>query len=412
MMIRALPETEAFSYDEEPGVAPDDSELPSPRQGFEDWVAKQQTRKAVSAAARLSMALPAMRMSQEALDIDPMLLNCRNGVVDLNTGELLKHSPDHRMTLQAAAVYRPGEEAPQWDEFLRRVQPDPEMRAYLQRVAGYCATGRVDEQAMFLWNGSGANGKSVAQAVLAHALGTYSQTLPVSTLMASTVDDRIPNDVARMKGRRFLVASETKQGKAIDEQRLKQLTGGDTISARFMRAEWFDFKPEGKIQLTTNHLPRMSDDAATWRRIHLIHWPVVIPEHERDGFLQERLIAEELPGILAWIIDGSLAWQTEGLSPPEGVLAAKEAYRVEEDVVQQFIEAMIDVVEPVPRAAGRSTAEIFAAFEYWAQSERLGKGDVPGQKALTARLKKHGFEHKRSGGWNGFPGLQVRSAMG
>lgn len=412
MMIRALPETEAFSYEEEPDVAEDGTDLPSPRKGFEDWVAKQQTRKAVSAAARLAMALPAMRMSQETLDTAPMLLNVRNGVVDLATGELLKHSPDHRMTIQAAAPWRPGEEAPQWDEFLRRVQPDPEMRAYLQRVAGYCATGRTDEQAMFLWNGSGANGKSVAQAVLAHVLGSYAQTLPVSTLMASTVDDRIPNDVARMKGKRFLVASETKQGRAIDEQRLKQLTGGDSISARFMRSEWFDFKPEGKIQLTTNHLPKMSDDAATWRRIHLITWPVVIPEHERDGFLQERLIAEEAAGILAWIVAGCLAWQAEGLNKPDSVMRAIEDYRVEEDVVQQFIEAMVDVVEPVPRAAGRSTAEIFAAFEYWAQGERLGKGDVPGQKALTARLKKRGFSHLRSGGWNGFPQLQVRSVLG
>jgi putative DNA primase/helicase len=412
MMIRALPETEAFSYEEEPGEAPDGTELPSPRRGFEDWVAKQQTKRAVSAAARLALALPAMRMSQNALDLDPMLLNCRNGVVDLSTGELLRHSPDHRMTLQAAAVYRPGEEAPLWEEFLRRVQPDPEMRAYIQRVAGYCATGRTDEQAMFLWHGAGANGKSVAQAVIAHALGTYSQTLPVSTLMASTMDDRIPNDVARMKGRRFLVASETKQGKALDEQRMKALTGGDTISARFMRAEWFDFKPEGKIQLTTNHLPRMSDDAATWRRIHLIVWPVTIPEHERDGFLQERLIAEELPGILAWIAQGCLAWQAEGLAPPDGVLRAKESYRVEEDIVQQFIEAMLDVVPSVNRAAGRSTAEIFAAFEFWAQGERLGKSEMLPRKAFTARLRKHGFEYVRSGGWTGFPGLQVRPAAG
>jgi putative DNA primase/helicase len=366
-------------------------------------VGKQQTRKAVSAASRLALALPAMRMSQDSLDTEPMMLNARNGVVDLATGERLKHSPDHRMTLQAAAVYRPDEEAPQWDEFLRRVQPDPEMRAYLQRVAGYCATGRTDEQAMFLWHGSGANGKSVAQAVIAHVLGDYAQTIPTETLMASSVDGRIPNDVARMAGRRFLVASETKQGRALDEQKMKQLTGGDTVAARYMRAEYFEFRPVGKIQLTTNHLPRMSDDAATWRRIHLITWPVVIPEHERDGFLQERLIAEEANGILTWIVKGCVAWQTEGLTPPPGVVAAKEAYRVEEDVVQQFIEAMVDVVPPVNRAAGRSTAEIFAAFEYWAQGERLGKGEVPGQKALTARLKKHGFSHVRSGGWNGFP---------
>jgi putative DNA primase/helicase len=412
MMIRALADTEALSYEEDPGEAPDGTETHSPREMFLEWVAKQQTRKSVSAAARLATGLPLMRMSQETFDSGPMMLNCKNGVIDLTTGELMEHSPDHRMTLQASAYYKPEASAPMWEEFLHRVQPDPEMRAYLQRVAGYCATGRTDEQAMFLWHGSGANGKSVMQAVLAHVLGSYAQTMPVSTLMASTVDDRIPNDVARMAGKRFLVASETKQGKALDEQRMKQLTGGDTVSARYMRAEWFEFRPVGKIQLTSNHLPKMSDDAATWRRIHLILWPVVIPEHERDGFLQERLIAEESAGILKWIIDGCLAWQAMGLSAPEGVLAAKEAYRVEEDIVEQFVTAMLDVVDPVPRHVGRSTAEIFAAFQFWAQAENLGADGKLGQKALTARLRKRGYEYQRSGGWAGFPGLQARSSMG
>jgi putative DNA primase/helicase len=412
MMIRALPDTEALSYEEDPMENPDQAETPSPRAMFLEWAGKQQTRKACAAASRLATGLPLMRMDQETFDLDPMTLNARNGVIDLNSGEFLEHSPDLRMTLQANAHYREGEPAPQWDEFLRRVQPDPEMRAYLQRVAGYCATGRTDEQAMFLWHGAGANGKSVAQAVLAHVLGSYAQTMPVSTLMASTVDDRIPNDVARMAGKRFLVASETKQGKSLDEQRLKQLTGGDTVSARYMRAEWFDFRPVGKIQLTSNHLPKMSDDAATWRRIHLIVWPVVIPEHERDGGLQQRLIDEESSGILNWIIGGALAWQQEGLNPPDGVLQAKEAYRVEEDVVEQFIVAMIDEVDPVPRHVGRSGGEIYAAFKYWAEAEQLGAEAKISQRMLTARLKKHGFEHRRSGGWGGFPGLQVRSSLG
>jgi putative DNA primase/helicase len=408
MMIRSLPETEALSYEEEPGNA-GDTETPSPRDLFLEWVAKQQTRKAVSSAARLCMGLPLMRMDQATFDLDPMLLNVKNGVISLATGEFLDHSPDLRMTLQADVHYRRGETAPQWDAFLRRVQPDPEMRAYLQRVAGYCATGLVTEQAMFLWTGTGANGKSVAQNVLAHILGGYAQTVPTSTLMASTVDDRIPNDVARMTGKRFLVASETKQGKALDEQRLKQLTGGDTISARYMRAEWFDFDPVGKIQLTTNHLPRMSDDTATWRRIHLITWPVVIPEGERDGKLQERLIREEASGILSWIVDGALAWQQEGLSPPEGVLAAKEEYRVDEDVVEQFIAAMIDVLPAVNGAANRSSAAIYTAFEYWAQQEKLTQEAKMARKALTARLRKHGYPYVRSNSWAGFPTLQVRA---
>jgi putative DNA primase/helicase len=356
-----------------------------------------------------------MRMDQDTFDRDLMLLNVKNGVVNLETGELLDHSPDFRMTLQAQAHYRRGEPAPLWEAFLRRVQPDAAMRAYLQRVAGYCATGRTDEQAMFLWHGAGANGKSVAQAVIAHVLGAYAQTMPVSTLMASTVDDRIPNDVARMAGIRFLVASETAQNKKLDEQRLKQLTGGDTVSARYMRAEWFEFKPVGKIQLTTNHLPRMSDDAATWRRIHLITWPVVIPEHERDGTLQQRLIGEESAGILNWIIEGALAWQQDGLSPPEGVLAAKEEYRVEEDVIAQFITAMIEVVEERRSDPARDTASLHQAFQYWAQTENLTAEAKMPRKAFTQRMRKHGetadpqFVYYRGGGWAGFPALQVRS---
>lgn len=407
-MIRRLEETEALSYDDQPEQSPDGTDMPSARAMFLEWVSKQQTRKAVTAADALAKGLPLMRMGQATFDASPTLLNCKNGVVDLTSGELLPHSPEQRMTLQASASYHQGEPAPQWEAFLRRVQPDPAMRAYLQRVAGYCSTGLTTEQVFFLWHGKGANGKSVAQAVLAHVLGTYSQTIPVDTLMASSVDGRIPNDVARMAGRRFLSASETKAGKSMDEQQLKALTGGDTITARFMRAEWFEFRPVGKIQLTTNHLPKMSDDDATWRRIHLITWPVQIPEAERDGFLQQRLIEEEAAGILAWIVAGALAWQEEGLSPPETVHAARDAYQQDEDVVGQFTEACLDVVPPVNGAIGRDARAIWNSFKDWARSE--GHPHM-GQKALSARLGKK-YQHVRSNGWNGFPELQVKPFLG
>ena len=409
-MIRALPETEAFSYDEDPDEAPTDGdkEMLSPRTRFLEWVGKQQTRRAVAAAARLAMYLPAVRMSQSTFDADPMLLNVRNGVVNLVTGELLEHSPDHRMTLQAAAHYGPEAEAPQWMEFLRRVQPDPAMRAYLQRIAGYCATGRVDEQAIFFWHGKGANGKSVAQAVLARVLGTYSQTVPVSTLMASSVDDRIPNDVARMAGKRFLVTSETKQGKPLDEQMIKQLTGGDTIAARYMRAEWFEFDVEGKFQLTTNHLPAVSDDAATWRRIRIIPWEVVIPEEERDGTLQQRLLAQESSGILRWIVEGAIAWQQEGLGLPDVARQAHDSYRFDEDPVEQFITACIDRVPENRKDAGRTIASIYAAYEYWCSQEHIKP--LP-RKAFTPRFGKR-FEVYRGGGVSCFPTAQVRPSDG
>ena len=405
LMIRRLPYTEALSYDADKTPGEDGTMLDSPREDFIKWAEKQQTRAAVSAAARLAMGVPLMQISESTFDPDPLKLNAQNGVVDLTTGELLPHSPDYRMTLQAAAAFHGLDTpAPQWGAFLRRVQPDPEMRRYLQKVAGYCATGLTIEQVFFLWHGQGANGKSVAQSVLAHVLGSYAQTMPTDTLMASSVDGRISNDVARMKGRRFLVASETKSGKGLDEQKLKQLTGGDTVAARYMRAEYFEFVPVGKIQLTTNHLPRVSDDAAMWRRIHLITWPVIIPESERDGGLQQRLIEEEAAGILAWIARGALMWLEEGLAPPAAVHEAKESYQKEEDVVGQFAEVWLEVVPPRRRAVGRSVAEIYGAYAMWCEQQRIS---AMSQKSLTARLGKRS-EHYRGGGWSGFPGLQVR----
>lgn len=407
MMIRRLDVTEALSYDDGPETSPDGASIPSPREAFLDWVAKQQTRKAVTSTAALARGLPLMQMPQASFDASPLLLNVQNGVVDLSTGELLPHSPERRMTLQAAASYYPGEQAPRWEAFLRKVQPDPEMRAYLQRVMGYSATGLTTEQVFFLFHGNGANGKGVFQHVQMHVLGTYAQTVPVDTLMASSVDGRIPNDIARMAGRRYLVASETKQGKSLDEQRIKSLTGGDTIAARYMRAEYFEFTPVGKIQLTTNHLPRLSDDSATWRRIHLVPWPVQIPEGERDGFLQETLIREESAGILAWIIEGALAWAEEGLNPPQTVHDAREAYKQEEDVVGQFIADCLEEVPPANGMIGRSTAEIFAAFEGWCRHEKIMQ--MP-RRAFTSRLKKRAPQ-VRSNGWTGFPSLQVRGLL-
>lgn len=402
-MIRALPDTEALSYDEDSDVNEDGTATTSPRARFLDWVAKQQKRGVCSNSARLAAGIPSMQMKQTSFNSEPMLLNARNGVIDLTTGELLRHSPDYRMTLQCAAPWR-REDTPLWDAFLRRVQPDPAMRAYLQRVAGYCATGLTSEQVFFLWWGAGANGKSVAQAVIAHILGTYSQTMPVSALMASSVDDRIPNDVARMDGKRFLVAAESKAGVKLDEARLKGLTGGDTISARYMRAEWFEFKPVGKIQLSTNNKPEVSDDQAIWRRIHVIPWAVSIPEEERDGQLQQKLISLESPGILNWIVQGALAWRDEGLNKPEPVTQAGSEYRHSEDSVRQFIEECLRVVEPQVRGVNRDATTIWSAYEEW---RRMNGREYLKQKTLTSRIQTHGHGYVNSGGWRGFPTLEV-----
>lgn len=409
-MVRRLIDTEGEAYDDEPGdsFTPDgDSEAArSPREDFIHWVnTKAHTIKAISAAARLGRGLPLMQISQAGFDPDALYLNCLNGVADLVTGQLVQHDPELRMTLQCPVSYMPGATAPQWEAFLARVQPDPGVRAYLRRVAGYSATALTSEQVFFLHHGNGANGKSVWFDVVGRILGGYNQAVPVETLLATQIEGRVPNDVARMDGRRMLTAAETKMGKQLDEAKLKQLTGGETITARYMRGEFFEFKPVGTIHLATNHLPRMSDDGATWRRIRLVTWPVEIPEDERDPDLANRLFREEGEGIMNWIVQGAKEWREMGLAVPECLKAAAQDYREEEDFVGRFVkECMTTGLPAQNKRPGSGVGEVWAFYNNWAESS-----GAPAYKqiALTAKLKKI-LPHARSNGWAGYPTAIVK----
>jgi len=212
-----------------------------------------------------------------------------------------------------------------------------------------------------------------------------------------------------MQGRRYLLASETKAGKSLDEQLIKQLTGGDMITARFLRAEWFEFRPVGKIHLTSNHAVAVSDDDATWRRIHLIKWEQVIPEEEQDPDLAANIIRDEGPGVLAWLVRGAMHWHEVGLRAPDKATADKAEYRKDEDTLGRFIVECLDEVEPATRAVGRSVQEIYALYKYWA----IANGHaVMSQKSLTSRLKVKGNEYDDSSHtWRGFPALQVKMAL-
>jgi putative DNA primase/helicase len=404
-MIRRLETTEATAYAEEPDVIEGEDPGPSPRQLFITWARKQHSRKAVTAAADLCRGLAPMRISITTFDADASLLNHRGGVTSLRTGEEAPHDPELRMTMQATGTRNPGAPRERWDRFLARVQPDPIMRAYLQRVMGYTASGEMGEQVMFLHHGEGANGKSVFHAVCSAVLGTYSQAVPVETLIASRSEGRVPNDVARMQGKRYLLASETKAGRHLDEQIVKQLTGGETIAARFMRAEFFEFQPTGKIHLTTNHLLRLTDDKATWRRLHLIPWSVTIPESEWDLRLAEKIIAEESAGVLDWITAGAMAWYSGRLGMPEPARAAKESYRREESFTERILE-YFRVAEPAPGAVGRSSRELYAHYAF---CEKQGGFRPVSIKAFVQNLKSAGFEYTSvHNHWRGFPGIEPR----
>src|SRR5215211_788677 len=277
--------------------------------------------------------------------------------------------------------------APTWETFLERVLPGDELRTFVQRAAGYSATGDTSEQVMLINHGAGNNGKSTFQEALAAALGDYSMRAPTEMLMAKRAGG-VPNDVARLKGARFVAASETEEGRRLAESLVKDLTGQDTITARFMRAEFFEFKPTHKLWLSTNHKPEIrGTDTAIWRRLRLIPWTVTIPPSEQDKRLPTKL-ADELPGILAWIVQGCLEWRREGLEAPEEVRKATGRYRAEMDVLAAFIDEECIVSEH----AGATAKALYSAYREWCEEN----GERPeSQRRFGGRLKERGFESGR-----------------
>jgi putative DNA primase/helicase len=410
-MIRKLWDEEKDLYPDEPTTEGETSI----RAKFRAWWKTLRQPAMGAACVRAARDHPMIRATESSFDDYPFLLNVSNGIVDLTTGELIPHDPSKMMTHQAPVSYRPSlladplAAAPRWRAFLERVQPDEEMRAYLQRAVGYSITGSIAEQVMWLHYGSGANGKSVFHDSLSFCLGPYAQSTPVETLTAKRNDGQVPNDVARMMGRRYLLASEAKEGRRLDWPLLKQLIGGDRVAARHMRAEFFEFSPIGKFHLTTNHLPPIpNDDPAIWRRLLPLEWPVLIPEHERDGELSLKLRAEG-PAILAWAVQGAVQWRKDGLCIPDAAAEAKEQYRAEEDIVGPLIGTVLKKTPPVPkgevsRSVGHSVSEIYACAKW--EWQMTGKEPMV-QRSLTEALQKRGFVKTKSGGKAYFIDLQV-----
>ena len=337
--------------------------------------------------AMIELAKSEVPISPDKLDADPWLLNVLNGTIDLRTGELREHRREDLITKLAPVEYDPQAKAPTWEVFLGRVLPSEDLRGFVQRAAGYSATGDTSEQCLFIHHGPGANGKSTFQETIAAVLGDYAMRTPTETLLVKR-SGGVPNDVARLKGARFVTASETEEGRRLAESLVKDLTGQDTISARFMWAEWFDFKPTHALHLSTNHKPEIrGTDPAIWRRIRLIPWAVTIPPAEQDRKLAEKL-REELPGVLAWVVRGCLEWQREGLQAPEEVRQATKAYRAEMDLLAAFLADCCLRGEGEDAFAG----ELWGAWKRWCEETGEQAGS---QKRFGGRLTERGFLNHR-----------------
>jgi putative DNA primase/helicase len=354
--------------------------------------------KTVSAIERLAKSDRRIAATIDQWDADPWLLNTPDGVVDLRTGRLRANRADDYMTKMTAAGPRGA--CPLFLAFLARITGgDPEIVAYLKRALGYALTGITREHALFFGYGTGANGKSVLLSTVAGLLGDYHKTAPIETFTASNVD-RHPTDLAMLRGARLVTATETEEGRQWAESRIKTLTGGDRISARFMRQDFFEFTPQFKLFIAGNHRPGLrSVDEAIRRRFHLIPFAVTIPAEERDGELTEKLKAE-WPGILAWIVEGCLEWQVEGVAAPKAVTEATAEYLNSEDAIAAWIE---ERCERDPNAWSGASA-LFASWASWAakSGEALGSQKKFSRKLVDRKFPKHDVTAGR-----GFYGLRI-----
>jgi putative DNA primase/helicase len=343
-------------------------------------------RAGVANALVMARSESGVPVTVDQLDQGAWLLNCQNGTVDLQSGELREHRREDLLTKVCPVRYDPHAKCPLWKSFLRRVLDGNEaLLGYVRRVCGYCLTGDVGEQCLWVLYGKGRNGKSTFLRTLLALLGEYGCPAPPGLLVAKKHEPH-PTGLATLFGRRLVTTIEVQEGGRLDEAFLKELTGGDPLPARRMREDFWEFLPTHKLFIAANHKPRVKGtDLAIWRRLKLVPFTVTIPDDECDPGLGDKLTAE-LPGILAWSVGGCLEWQQQDLREPPEVTEATAVYRSEQDTVGQFL------AERCERREGAKTqaAALLAAYSEWSGDKFITRN------AFTDRLRAHGLESKRT----------------
>jgi putative DNA primase/helicase len=369
------------------------------------WGIRSQSNAGINHMIALASTEPGIPLHVDELDADTWKLNVANGTLDLRTGFLHPHDRDDLITKITPIPYQANGECPTWIAFLERVLPDREVRAFVQRLLGYALTGHVNEHVLTLFIGSGANGKSTLTDTMLTVFGDYGSPAPPRLLLLENHSEH-PTQIADLFGTRLVVSQEVQQGHRLNEDMVKRLTGGDRLKARRMREDFWSFEPTHTLIVAANHKPKIAGrDHAIWRRIRLVPFDVTIPDDEQDKHLSDKLRAE-LPGILGWLVEGCLGWQRDGLEPPEAVVQATDKYRLESDLIRQF---MADMCNTGDDCQVGSTV-LYNGYKTWCAENGL---DRPlSQKALARVLEELG--HKREENrlhravWNG---LELRGPL-
>lgn len=363
---------------------------------------KLSSANTVAGVEKLARADRRVAATSDQWDTDQMVLGVPGAVIDLSTGEMRPATPEDYLTRRASVLPDPDMPTPVWDAFLDFVtESDEDYAAFLQRMCGYCLTGSTVEQVLFFVYGDGGNGKSVFVEVLARILTGYHQVAAMETFI-DTGRTSHPTDLAMLRAARLVTAQETEQGRRWNESRIKQLTGGDQITARFMRQDFFTYTPQFKLVISGNHKPSLkSVDQAMRRRMRLLPFIRKVPDDEIDLQLLDKLMAEA-PGILAWMIEGCLSWQREGLGSCAKVDDATSDYLCEEDAVGNWINDCC-----VLRSGEfESSAKL---FDSWKGYTDAGNEHAGNKKTFSQALLKRGFEACRKGQVRGFLGISVKA---
>ena len=363
------------------------STLPEDRQrAASRWILQSASQNRLNAMLNLAKSDMRIAVSHEELDADPWVICCENGILDLRSGELAPHDPAQLITKLVPTPFEPKAECPVFLSFLSQIfKGDEELIHFIQKSAGYSLVGTTAERVILLCYGSGRNGKTTLIDLFLTMSGDYAVSAPFAAFMESRHDQGGPtSDIARLRGARFVCSAESEEGRRFNASRLKALTGGDQITARFLYAEPFTFRPQFCLWFCSNFKPEAkANDQALWDRVRLVPFEYRVADENVDKELPAKL-RTELPGVLAWTVRGALAWQREGLTPPKAVCEATNEYRDSMNVIGNFLE------EHTISGAGLrvKAADLYKAFGEWCEEN----GELKITKtALGLQLKQLGF---------------------
>ncbi|WP_406161061.1 phage/plasmid primase, P4 family [Streptomyces canus] len=365
---------------------------------------KALTNRAIEDVIKTLPSVPGVPTSAGDFDADPELLSVSNGTVNLRTGELHPHSPDDMITRRLNIAYRPQAQAPRWGQFLVEVFPNhPEMPRYMQRSVGYGITGSTAEQCFFFLHGQGANGKSVFLDALIYVFRGITKSTEFSTFEQRVNVGQASPELASLRGARLVTASETEKYSRLAEALVKQLTGGDPVTCRFLNQNPFTYVPSFLLMVAGNYKPAiLSQDLGVWRRVKLIPFEATFRGAKADRTLPAKL-RDEAEGILAWAVRGAMEWYASGLEEPVSVESATQDYRESEDRLAEFLTARC-VREADARVAPMA---IRRAYAEWAEDAGLSRKEVLSGWALGVELESRDFLKSKKGGRWGFEGLRL-----